>query len=884
MNCYYTDESGNTQPIENDKFPNLKKQMSSGDRIDFSTDNSDLAIEGYAFSNATYSFGGGAAQSLTSLEIGRESGHWYASFNGGSHQNKTGKSVTVNLYYTKNSGGGQGGTTPGGGTTTENATVQTGKTADLRDDGNYNLTLSISGDRGSATSPAPVDVLFIVDKSASMNDYNRLSNTKQAMKTLVNSLEGNTNINAQYSIVTFSGPSESGDSNKKNDASVHMGWTAVSGNNVSDFIDRITASGGTDYQAGLDVGTDQLSSTRPGATKVVIFLSDGEPTWSYNYGTGGSALDRTRGGRGSTYQGWVETLNQAKKISCDYFYAIGIGSSSNDYLNDLVKNVTAKTKQRIEAANDGSNLTNLFNGIAANVSFFAAQNVTITDPLSEYADLVLTNGAPQFTVSVTNGTQTWSETVAPGESVTFYDKDNKAQTATPRVSGDNRTIYLDLPANYQLEEGYTYSISTVITPSDAAKSYVATDQNTDNQETPDRGTGTHADEGEKGFWSNDNDNAKVTYTANGESGSENFPKPVIQVQTKTLTVSNLLTINKVVHNHAFVAGQFDFTVTPIAGTNTTAQDAADLAHIKVDGEPFFNANGADAEQSGLARTGNTLTFNSTMIGNTYAFQYKEEPELDQNYQGTDQASDYTFDSSVYQVELTPELTDDDSALQVTMNIYKLSNGEKGNLIDTVVYTEGSTETGSITFNNTYKPLGLRITKTNAVDNKPLEGAYFVVYGADEGGNMESSPLDTIYCSTTLDNQHKQSQDGFKTGSDGVVTFYNLQRGQTYYVKEVRMPAGYEENTNTYKIVIDKEGKATLTTISDGIAGESAPMTTDTTSGANTIYTMSIENTQVTEIPQTGGSGSIAMGAAGVATALIAGAWLVNKRKGFSARS
>lgn len=527
------------------------------------------SIDGYTYQEAHYgSYNGRKVTSMTGSQQTGFMGYTtrYLTFkNGNSEEVATLEhgdfdletdTADVFLVYKKNDETTTpGGTTPGGSTTTENATVQTGKTAVLRDDGNYDLTLSVSGDRGSATSPAPVDVLFIVDKSDSMNDYGRLSNTKQAMKTLVNSLEGNTNINAQYSIVTFSGPSSTGNSNKKKDASVHMGWTAVSGNNVSNSIDRITASGGTDYQAGLEVGTDQLNAAgaRAGATKVVIFLSDGEPTWSYNYGNGSKALDRTFGGRNSTYMGWVETLNQAKKISCDYFYAVGIGTSANDYLDDLVTNVTATTKSQIKAESDGSNLTSLFNDIAANVSFFAAQNVMITDPLSQYADLVLTNNAPQFTVSVTNGTQTWSETVAPGESLTFYGKDGKAQTATPRVSDDNRTIYLDLPVTYQLEEGYTYSISTVITPSQTAKD---AGMNSDAaKQTPDTGTGTHADKNEQGFWSNDNDNAKVTYTANGESGSENFPKPVIQVQESSLDI----TIKKVNDDNAPLHGA-EFTL------------------------------------------------------------------------------------------------------------------------------------------------------------------------------------------------------------------------------------------------------------------------------------------------------------------------------------
>lgn len=454
------------------------------------------------------------------------------------------------------------------GTVTEDATVTTGKTAVLKNDnsGNYDLTLTVSGDRGSTTTPESVDVLFIVDRSDSMNSYSRLDNTKTAMKTLVNSLEGNSNINARYSIVAFSGPTSTGDSDGKKDADVIMTWTAVNGTNVSNSIDGIRAYGGTDYQAGLDVGTDQLSSS-DAQTKVVIFLSDGEPTWSYNYGTGGSALHREYhwyetdhwGDSYCTYPGWQETLKQASNISCDYFYAIGIGNSSNSYLDDLVGKVNATTtKRRIAAKNDGSNLTNLFDAIKAQITNFAAENVVMTDPLSQYAEIVPgENGQVQFSVKLEkqdaggNYQQVGDvQTVASGSDATFKTQatDDNGQmkettfTITPSFDANSKTITAEIKgvngATYALAPGYRYSVTTVITPSNTAKSEGMNSNAAQN--IPDDNTGTHSVPDEdgnkgKGFWSNDNDHAQVTFEKNGEEGEPvPFPKPVIQVtQTPT---------------------------------------------------------------------------------------------------------------------------------------------------------------------------------------------------------------------------------------------------------------------------------------------------------------------------------------------------------------
>lgn len=351
------------------------------------------------------------------------------------------------------------------------------------------------------------------------------------------------------------------------------------------------------------------------------------------------------------------------------------------------------------------------------------------------------------------------------------------------------------------------------------------------------------------------------------------------VRVQDLTVTGLFSVNKIVHNHDLAANQFDFTVTPVDGTNTTAGDAATLANIDAQGETFHNGGTADAEKNATVRSGNQITFTSAMVGNTYAFQYQEvQNEFANGYKGHDLTTDYTFDENTYRVALTPELNDEKTALQVRMDIYQLGeNGQKGEPIKTVVYSAGSTETGSVTFENTYNPLALQITKTDEGGSNKLEGAYFAVYGADEQGNMLSTPLTTIHSSATLRDDNAQGISGFKTDSDGIVTFYNLQRGQTYYVKEVSMPSGYEANTNIYKIVIDAQGTATLIKQDANGSQIGYSETMNTEQGANTIYTMSLENTHVTEIPQTGTSGTVAMTAVGVTVATVAGYALYRRR-------
>ena len=461
-----------------------------------------------------------------------------------------------------------------GGEVTDEATVTTGKTAVLKNDGsgNYKLTLSISGDRGTSSHPTPVDILFIVDRSGSMNDRidsdkdsdtqhpSRMKYVEDAVEKLVSTVEDNDGIDAHYSVVGFAGSKYyKGDRYIDYGTTVAQDWTD-NGQGAVSAVKNLQLGGGTNYQQAIHTGKDQLSDTghRSNATTYVIFISDGIPTYrgvNVTNKSGRENYDNESGygnGQNDMYGYNINAaVNEIKSMSCDYFYAIGMGSDfgqenvgsswhpiwvdkqGTTNLKSLanVVDATSKGDDNVFSATDTDALEDAFNRITGDITFFAAKDVTITDPLSQYADLVLTDGAPQFTITVTDGKGgSWTGTVGNNDMVKFKDADGNEQIATARVSRDNRIIYLDLPDNYELEPGYTYSISTVIAPSQSAKDAgMGSDAA---KRTPDDNTGTHSETNPKqqGFWSNDNENAKVTYTANGEEGSKNFPKPVIRVR------------------------------------------------------------------------------------------------------------------------------------------------------------------------------------------------------------------------------------------------------------------------------------------------------------------------------------------------------------------
>lgn len=475
------------------------------------------------------------------------------------------------------------------------ASVNTEKTAYLQEGqsigGLYDLTLALTGDRGSYNPQAPVDVLFIVDRSGSMRyrigedekanewEQNRMDLVRAAVRKMTDSLESNQFIDVQYSTVAFAGSRPYNDDYRDHGTEVITPWTGSS-ETVNNDLKNMNIDGGTNYQQGIKTGTDQLANIpshdpdKVGEdqtpTTIVIFLSDGLPTYRGLNVT--NKLNDDKNGNGSNDNDGKNiqaAIDQITGMSCSEFYAIGVGPAFKEmegtgYQNlvSLTRNVGGVYNDRIKtgvySANNTEDLQKAFEDITAQITFFACTNVVATDPLSDYAEIVPNqNDQVQFQVKVTYTDSTHPEgmsvdvkadqTVNSGEPVTFPSAKNERIQLIPSYDKANRTIKLTFPTDYELEPGYKYSVTTTIKPS--AKAFELGVESSEGQQTPDARTGTHADENETGFWSNNNDEAKVTYKAkytnDGTSaGSTLFPKPVIRVPEKPKTSS--LSLQKLV--------------------------------------------------------------------------------------------------------------------------------------------------------------------------------------------------------------------------------------------------------------------------------------------------------------------------------------------------
>lgn len=416
------------------------------------------------------------------------------------------------------------------------------KYATLRDDGTYDLTLTVAGKKGTETNKAKLDVIYILDKSGSMKeDFGGTSKriaASNAITALTKSLKQNANIDARFSMVTFSGNKTTGmwgqgDTKTWDDAEVAVSWTTDAG--TIERGSKPTSNGGTNYQAGIRTAKELLTSKRAGAMTAVIFISDGDPTFYYNPDgyTRGDGNNDGNGGADNLKVCLDAAKNEIANLGVNSFYTVGVGKAS-DYVNlsDLCSASGVSGAKNFDGTNTDE-LTKAFSTIESDILTFLCSNVSIQDVLSENVEVVKDkDGVFKSLKIVVTGKD--GKTIVEGDNkVTFQDG---TQNVTLKAGYDSKTktITLDFPAEYQLNAEYTYKVIANIDATEKAyENYRKnlTDNKDENEkgykDAADAGTGTHA--GKKGMYTNENSEAKMTYTFRGEEYTELYDKPVIKL-------------------------------------------------------------------------------------------------------------------------------------------------------------------------------------------------------------------------------------------------------------------------------------------------------------------------------------------------------------------
>ncbi len=417
------------------------------------------------------------------------------------------------------------------------------------DDGTYNLTLNVSGAVGSESYANKLDVLFVMDTSNSMmremnskndlNDYttnenSRFFNQQKAVEAAVAKLKSKKNVDAQFAVVSFD-----------TQAGIETEWTKDSikyPTGVGKYPGYSKQAGGTNYEAGLIKAKQLLDSGRTDATKIVVFLSDGDPTFYYKKDSQGN-ITGIGGGKGNSYNdtAMVNAQTQLSKMSMNYFYTVGVGpEDSYNHLSSLISNAPSGTVTGSYNGTDSSNLKNAFDSIIRDATELLCTEVTVTDTLTDEVELA--DQELQVVVKDETGKVINKLKNASGNEV---DVSDIITTQTQKDSDGKTQIIMRFKSDYKLESGYTYYVTAKIQPTTKAylkyqnESYTDTgDENTDEYLEKDKKPGKDTkNEGtsskQKGFYSNVS--ANVTYKYNNETYEKPYAKPVIQVNASTVS-------------------------------------------------------------------------------------------------------------------------------------------------------------------------------------------------------------------------------------------------------------------------------------------------------------------------------------------------------------
>lgn len=708
-------------------------------------------------------------------------------------------------------------------------------------DGTYDITLNVSGTVESQTIKKNLDIVLIVDTSGSMDDLpggkgkkTKLKLTQEAISGLVNTFNSKSNtVDVRYKLVTFASVAQ--------EKTPEYEW--VNGNTLKSYVDKLTPYGGTNYDRGLALGASAInksSSTleRPNPEKIVIFLTDGKPTY-YGSTTDWNDNEIPEGGGGNytNLETYNKAIESAGQVNCTKFYAIGIGlekdvpiykktkpkrlepwEKEEDYIDrhlsgrEIMENVanstTAASKDatNLDLSNPAS-LGDKFQSIIGDILEYACENVVITDQLSEYVEPTANSRLViKEAVKNANGGYTLSDTVADIKlnetgTISLTDKNGNHYSATARYNETTKTATLKFDSGYKLQQDHYYYLTiTNVTPTEEAfKEYQTgtgykatgdryTDASADGYEAVNEGTSS----GKKGFQSNAS--ANVSYTYKGESHNEPYDDPVIQVEK--------INVEK----------------------NWVGVKANDIKNQTILIQ-LIDKKGKPVEGKVLKLTSQNNFQGSFIVEETDNYGGVRELVLDKD-NGT-----ITFEKNKY------SMVEDNGITTIDGNSYEV--------------TYSKFKDGKQTITNTRNTEKIKVIKTGTNTELKLKGAEFTL--KDSKGNLIE-----IGSNTT---------GTYISGDTGLVLEGSLKHG-TYTLKEVKAPQGY--------LILPK--KITITVSDKGVTvtGPNGKVTCE--KDEDEVYVINVQNEVLYDLPSTGHTGIFNVIMSGILL-MVAGILIIFKMRG-----
>ena len=381
---------------------------------------------------------------------------------------------------------------------------------------------------GSSGSTSYTVSVKAISRIRAMNNF--LNGVNNSGNGFVNTLLTANPYN-KIAIVTFGSDENASESPiYKVDSSVLLDWsrpTTTSQTTINP--NKVESGAGTNYCAGLYRLDDMLSSSliaNDGRRKLVIFLSDGSPTFAL---ASKSATARLGNGQASdddnaitvsdpTYEAIREVVNAAKAAHSNIqFNSIAFHNPATDshFLQDYLQSIASRGNGAFYEATNTEELEN------AILSATMPRGVVIADTLSEYVDYNTDNPALKVTMTK-NGVTTvlWQN----GSATTA------GSSIIESCAFENGQVKLDLKDDYLLQSDEVFTVSFNVKINQYAK-----DQYTANQGYGGMTGGYNTDYGtnttssfKPGFYSNTS--AEVSYEIAGGYYLEEYSKPVVQTE------------------------------------------------------------------------------------------------------------------------------------------------------------------------------------------------------------------------------------------------------------------------------------------------------------------------------------------------------------------
>ena len=360
-------------------------------------------------------------------------------------------------------------------------------------DGIYDLTLKINNQTGSTSNRTNMDVLFLLDTTSSMSEGisgrgtdPKISSVYSILRNVINNnYFDSSKYNVNYALVGID-----------SEPTLYQNWTS----NGSSVVSKIPISPNNvsriNYEKGFVKANELFRNGRSDAQKVLIFITDGNPTYYTNHNTGwneGHIIDRY------STMAMLHGQFALYAIDLDYFFSIGLGNQRDyDKLKLLTNSNDGDSPVRgykgitlpapgVEvgaspySADSKNSLLDRMREIVSVLKSPRVSSVVLEDKLSQYAMIAKDPSGNPYPLEIEvlgpTGIHTGNYVVRNSMYRLFSTPRNAMADIVSSYNDATKTIRLEFPTAYTLETGYTYMVKAKIktTPLAEAK-YAATKQ------------------------------------------------------------------------------------------------------------------------------------------------------------------------------------------------------------------------------------------------------------------------------------------------------------------------------------------------------------------------------------------------------------------------